>query len=72
MKAGEENVPRTYYEEATTEKPDGDKCVKNHSRFSSDYSQNLSATVKPADYTVPCKDANHMSKLLKLLTELGL
>lgn len=62
MKAGEQNVPRNYYAEATTEKPDGDKCLKNFSRFSSDYRENVSATVKPNDYQVPCKDANHMSK----------
>lgn len=64
LKAGEQNVPRNYYEEATTEKPAGDKCLTNYSRFGSDYRENVSATVKPGDYKVPCKDANHMSKPL--------
>lgn len=66
MKAGEKNVPRNYFEQATTEKPDGEKCLTNYSRFGSDYRQNISATVKPTDYKVPCKDANHMSKQLLL------
>lgn len=65
LKAGEQNVPRNYYEEATTEKPDGDKCLSNYQRFGSDYRENVSATVKPLDYTVPCKDANHMSRSLQ-------
>jgi len=60
LKAGEQNVPRNYYEEATTEKPDGAKCLTNYQRFGSDYRENVSATVKPQDYNVPCKDANHM------------
>ena len=62
MKSGEKNVPRNYFEAATTEKPDGDKCLTNYSRFGTDYRQNISATVKPTDYKVPCKDANTMSK----------
>jgi len=56
-------VPRNYYEEATTEKPNGEKCLTNYSRFGTDYRENVSSTVKPGDYKVPCKDANHMSKI---------
>lgn len=67
LKAGEQNVPRNYYEEATTEKPDGDKCLTNYQRFGSDYRENISATVKPQDYNVPCKDANHMSTSCHIL-----
>jgi hypothetical protein len=64
LKAGEQNVPRNFYAEATTEKPNGEKCLTNYSRFSSDYRENVSATVKSGDYKVPCKDANHMSNYL--------
>lgn len=71
LKAGEKNVPRNYYEEATTEKPNGDVCLTNYSRFGTDYRENVSSTVKPTDYKVPCKDANHMSKL-KIKTRDGL
>jgi hypothetical protein len=60
MKAGEVNVPRNYYEKATTEHPNGEKCLTNYSRFGTDYRENVSSTVKPGDYKVPCKDANHM------------
>lgn len=60
MKAGEVNVPRNYYEQATTEHPNGEKCLTNYSRFGTDYRENVSSTVKPGDYKVPCKDANHM------------
>lgn len=34
--------------------------MTNYQRFGSDYRENVSATVKPQDYNVPCKDANHM------------
>ena len=62
LKAGEQNVPRDYYAAATTENPNGDKCLTNYSRFGTDYRENVSSTVKPGIYKVPCKDANHMSK----------
>ena len=53
---------RNYFEVATTEKPNGSKCLENFSRFSTDYRQNVSSTVKVGDYKVPCKDANPMGK----------
>ena len=53
---------RNYFEVATTEKPNGAKCLENFSRFSTDYRQNVSSTVKVGDYKVPCKDANPMGK----------
>jgi hypothetical protein len=56
-------MDRDYYSQATTEKPDGAKCLTNFKRFGSDYSQNVSSTVKVGDYKVPCKDANPMGKL---------
>lgn len=66
LKAGQQNVPRNYFEEANTEKPNGEKCLTNYGRFNTDYRENVSSTVQPSDYKVPCKDANHMSKLLNV------
>jgi len=37
LKAGEQNVPRDYYAAATNEKPNGEKCLTNYNRFSTDY-----------------------------------
>ena len=53
---------RNYFEVATTEKPNGSKCLSNYSRFSTDYRQNVSSAVKVGDFKVPCKDANPMGK----------
>lgn len=61
-KPGVTAEPRNFFEGATTEKPNGTKCLENFSRFSTDYRQNVSSTVKIGDYKVPCKDANPMGK----------
>ena len=45
LKVGETNVPRNYYEKATTEHPNGEKCLTNYSRFGTDYRENVSSTV---------------------------
>ena len=58
---------RNYFEVATTEKPNGAKCLENYSRFSTDYRQNVSSTVKVGDYKVPCKDANPMGKFAQII-----
>jgi len=62
FKPGQATLDRDYYAHATTEKPDGNKCLSNFQRFGTDYSQNVSKTVKIGDYKVPCKDANPMGK----------
>ena len=51
-------MDRVYYADATTEKPDGTKCLTNYSRFGTDYGKRISEDVKPGDYHVPLKDAN--------------
>jgi hypothetical protein len=33
MKPGQTELQRDYYKEATTEKPEGEKILKNYSRF---------------------------------------
>ena len=62
LKIGEKNVPREFFASANTEHVSGDKLTQNYSRFGTDYRENVSSAVKPTDYTVPCKDANQMSK----------
>lgn len=62
FKPGVSAEPRNYFEQATIEKPNGNKCLENYSRFGTDYRQNVSSTVKVGDYKVPCKDANPMGK----------
>lgn len=62
FKPGQTSTDRDYFAHATTEKPDGSKCLKNFQRFGSDYGQNVSETIKVGDYKVPCKDANPMGK----------
>ena len=62
FKPGQKSIDRDYYAHATTEKPDGEKCLTNFQRFGSDYKANVSGTVHVGDYKVPCKDANPMSK----------
>lgn len=63
-KPGQTSLSRDYYKDATMEKPSGDKCLENYGRFGSDYGKNVSAGVKPGDYTVPSKDANGLGKFL--------
>lgn len=40
LKAGQTQLDRDYYQGATQEKPDGEKVIKNFSRFQSVYDQN--------------------------------
>lgn len=42
------------------EKADGNACLQNYGRFSSEYGNQVAATVKPGDYKVPSKDANNL------------
>lgn len=62
FKPGQTTLERDYYAVATTEKPDGARCLTNYKRFGSEYIGNVSQTVKVGDYQVPCKDANVMGK----------
>ena len=58
-------MSRDYYGGVTQEKPDGGKCLEHFNRFGTDYGKNVSAAVKPGDYTVPSKDANTLGKYKK-------
>lgn len=60
MKPGQTKMDRDYYKDATTEKPDGDKVLKNFGRFQSVYDQNQATNVKLGDYKVPAKSMNTM------------
>ena len=65
FKPGQASLERDYYQHATQEKADGNKCLDNYQRFGSDYNRGVSKSVKPGDYKVPSKDANNLSKYLK-------
>jgi len=60
FKPGQTSLERDYYQNATTEKADGSRCLQNYQRFGSDYNKGVSGAVKPGDYKVPCKDANNL------------
>lgn len=60
LKAGQTKLDRDYYKDATTEKPDGEKVMKNFGRFQSVYDQNQSTNVQLGDYKVPAKSMNTM------------
>jgi hypothetical protein len=60
LKPGQTKLERDYYKDATQEKPDGEKLVKNFSRFQSVYDQNQATNVQLGDYKVPAKSMNTM------------
>ena len=60
FKPGQASLDRDYYQHATQEQADGNKCLGNYNRFNSDYNKGVSTAVKPGDYKVPEKDANNL------------
>lgn len=60
LKPGQSKLERDYYQEATTEKADGQTVLKNFSRFQSVYDQSQATNVKLGDYKVPAKSMNTM------------
>ena len=62
LKSGQTTMDREYYDKATQEKPNGQRCLSNFQRFETDYSARISLNTKLGDFKVPSKDANQLSK----------
>ena len=62
LKPGQTRTDREYYQNVTTDKPDGKKVLDNYKRYQSTYDEKHNGNINKGDHVVPAKSQNTMGK----------